>query len=142
MSYKQILFLSFILSFNVHAVSVDEYLHQQLDFFGVKKYESLPVNNSDEYQSKINLGRKLFIDTNLSGNRNISCLTCHNPAKGLSDGHGLSQTEDGKGVLKRNSSSLFNIGDKFNTFMFWDGRVHYTPSKKTFETPEAALNGV
>ncbi|MBC7713451.1 MAG: hypothetical protein H7177_08930, partial [Rhizobacter sp.] len=47
-----------------------------------------------------------------------------------------------KGVLKRNSSSLFNIGDKFNTFMFWDGRVHYTPSKKTFETPEAALNGV
>lgn len=123
------------------ADSVDNYLHNRLKFFDVLPYELLPVNNNDDYRSRVELGRKLFIETNLSGNKNVSCLTCHKPGIGTSDGLPLSQTADGKGVLKRNSSSLYNIGDKFNTFMFWDGRVRYQPSLNIFTTPEPALNG-
>ncbi len=148
MSFNRFLFLSLSLTSSLTFVSptvvaetIDEYLHKQLEFFGVTKYEPLPVNNTDEHRTKVMLGRRLFMDTNLSGNKNISCLTCHHPMMGSSDNLGLSQTEDGKGVLKRNSSSLFNVGDKFNTFMFWDGRVHFHPAKKVFTTPEPALNG-
>lgn len=144
MPFNRFLYLSLALTFisqTALAETVDEYLHKKLEFFGVKKYESLPVNNTDEHKSKVMLGRRLFMDTNLSGNKNISCLTCHHPMKGSSDNLGLSQTEDGKGILKRNSSSLFNVGDAFNTFMFWDGRVHFSPGRKVFTTPEVALNG-
>lgn len=145
MTFSHHLFFGLVLAFitrPVFADSVDNYLHQRLAFFDVAKYESLPVNNDDDYRARLELGKKLFIETNISGNRNVSCLTCHNPMKGTSDGLALSQTEDGKGVLKRNSSSLYNVGDRFNTFMFWDGRVQYQPTRKIFTTPEPALNGV
>ncbi len=126
----------------LYAASMDNYLRSRLELFDITPYKSLEIDQSDEARAKFVLGRRLFMDTNLSGNRNISCLVCHHPMKGTSDGLPLSQTEDGKGVLKRNSSSLFNIGDKFNTFMFWDGRVRFHPEKKFFTTPEPALNGV
>lgn len=103
----------------------------------VKPLEKLPPANAVQME----LGKKLFIETNLSGNRNISCHTCHNSKMGTSDALALSQTEDGRGVLRRNSSSLFNTGGLHNSFMFWDGRVHYGPEKKVFSTPEEALNG-
>lgn len=144
MLFKSFLFTSFVLtvfSRTVSAETVDEYLQKKLEFFGIKKVEALPVDNSDEHKTKVMLGRRLFMDTNLSGNKNISCRTCHHPMMGSSDNLALSQTEDGKGVLQRNSSSLFNIGDKSSTFMFWDGRVHYHPTDKVFKTPEVALNG-
>lgn len=129
------------LASSAHASSIDNYLRSRLDLFGITPYKALELDPSDEARAKFVLGRRLFMDTNLSGNRNISCLVCHHPMKGTSDGLPLSQTEDGQGILKRNSSSLFNVGDKFNTFMFWDGRVQYHPEKKTFTTPEPALNG-
>lgn len=127
---------------SAYASSVDNFIRSRLELFDITPYQTLPLEQSDEFQSKMMLGRRLFMDTNLSGNRNMSCLVCHHPMKGTSDGLPLSQTEDGKGVLRRNSSALFNVGDKFNTFMFWDGRVHYNPEKKVFTTPEPALNGV
>lgn len=120
------------------AESLDEYLRKQLEFFGVTKFENLPAEKN---VAKVELGKKLFIETNLSGNRNISCHTCHNSKTGTSDALALSQTEDGKGVLRRNSISLFNVGQPHNTFMFWDGRVHFNPKTKVFTTPEATLNG-
>lgn len=43
------------------------------------------------------LGRNLFFDPILSGNRNISCGTCHDPARGTSDGVALSIGEGGTG---------------------------------------------
>jgi cytochrome c peroxidase len=134
--------LSLIISKPAFSDSVDNYLHNRLKFFDITPYESLPTNNADDYRARVELGQKLFIETNLSGNRNVSCMTCHNPMKGTSDGHALSQTGDGKGVLRRNASNLYNVGDKYNTFMFWDGRVHFNPDLKFFETPEPALNGV
>jgi cytochrome c peroxidase len=122
----------------LHGETLDEYLHQQLDFFGVTPLQAIPL---EQNQSKLELGRKLFIETNISGNRNISCRTCHHPMMGTSDALALSQTEDGKGILKRNSISIFNVGLPQNNFMFWDGRVHYNPTSKIFNTPEPAMNG-
>ena len=40
-------------------------------------------------------GRLLFFDPILSGNRNISCATCHNPDHGTTDGLSLGIGEGG-----------------------------------------------
>ena len=125
----------------VFADPLDDFLYDKLKIFRIGKYETPAPGQAPEYQARIELGRKLFMDPNLSGNKNISCLTCHHPMKGLSDALALSQTEDGKGILKRGANSLYNIGDRQNNFMFWDGRVHYSPTKKVFTTPEVSLNG-
>ena len=47
-----------------------------------------PVTNNDFYDNgapsaeKVELGRLLFFDKILSGNKNISCATCHHPQPG------------------------------------------------------------
>lgn len=130
-----------LISTSVFADPADDFIYQRLRIFGIGKYETPPVNNALDHRAKVELGRRLFMDTNLSGNRNISCMTCHHPMTGTSDGLALSQTEDRKRVLRRNAQSLYNIGDPQNKFMFWDGRVHYNSAKKVFTTPEASFNG-
>ena len=69
--------------------------------------------------AKIALGKKLFFDPQLSSNGKISCATCHDPARGFSNGKRFAQ---GVGEKKgsRHVPSLFNVayGRKF----FWDGR--------------------
>jgi cytochrome c peroxidase len=72
----------------------------------------------------------------------MSCLACHNPRNGLGDGLPLSRTENGRGILQRNSPHLFNVGLASREFMFWDGRVHYDKENKIFTTPEPDLNGM
>lgn len=85
------------------------------------------------------LGQLLFYDKLLSGNRNISCATCHHPAHGTSDGLSLGVGEGGVGLgpsrvivqgenrplkrVPRNAPALFNLGHKSITVMFHDGRV-------------------
>ena len=44
------------------------------------------------------LGQLLFYDPILSGNRNISCGTCHHPRFGTSDGLSLGLGEGGAGL--------------------------------------------
>ena len=98
-----------------------------------------PPNRSN--RSQFELGKKLFSDPILSGNKRISCQTCHNPEKGTSDGLPMSRTENGKGILRRNAQSLFNIGLNNKPFMFLDGRVHFNFTTKKFTTPDESLNG-
>lgn len=85
------------------------------------------------------LGKLLFFDKILSGNKNIACSTCHHPLTGSGDGLSLSVGEGGLGLgiarnvgkgknliharVPRNAMPLFNIGAKENTTMFHDGRV-------------------
>ena len=135
---KKIFFFLLTLSTVASAKTLDDYLRQRLMFFQVDPLELIAKESNT---AKLELGKKLFIETNLSGNRNVSCKTCHNPMKGTSDALPLSQTEDGKGVLRRNSQALFNLGQPGHLFMFWDGRVHYNPVDHIFTTPEPALNG-
>ena len=87
----------------------------------------------------IELGRLLFFDKVLSGNRNISCATCHHPRFGTSDGLSLGIGEGGIGVgtdrgpgeghsrikkrVPRNSLALWNLGAKEQTILMHDGRI-------------------
>ncbi|MBY8977071.1 cytochrome-c peroxidase [Rhodobacteraceae bacterium NNCM2] len=86
------------------------------------------------------LGRALFFDPILSGNRNISCGTCHDPSLGTSDGLALSIGEGGTGFgpkrrtadgvterIPRNAMALWNIGAREYVSMFHDGRVEPAP---------------
>lgn len=71
--------------------------------------------------AKIELGRHLFFDTNLSANRAVACATCHDPSRGFSDGRARSF---GLAEVRRRSPSIVNLalrhdGDGF----LWDGRA-------------------
>ena len=69
---------------------------------------------------KVDLGRKLFYDKRLSKDGTVSCATCHDPAKGFSDGETVSAGVGGKKGA-RNAPTVLNA--VFNEFQFWDGRA-------------------
>lgn len=98
------------------------------------------------------IGQLLFFDPILSGNRNISCATCHHPDHGTTDALSLGIGEGGEGVgpartpgtgearirkrIPRNAPALWNLGAREVRFMFHDGRV--SPSdiyENGFDTP-------
>ncbi|MEM7229296.1 MAG: cytochrome c peroxidase [Planctomycetota bacterium] len=62
-------------------------------------------------------GHRLFFDTRLSGNGQISCVTCHDPMGGFADGASRAM---GIAEGTRNSPSLWNVA--YNRWYFWDGR--------------------
>lgn len=100
-----------------------------------------PVTHSDFPtfpQEQVLLGRDLFFDPLLSGNRNISCASCHHGVLGSADAVPLSVGEGGKGLGKRrhgtggapahqhvprNAPAIFNLGASGFTTLFHDGRV-------------------
>ena len=113
-----------------------------------------PIADSDfpaHSQAEIGVGRLLFWDKVLSGNRNISCASCHHPRLGTSDGLSLGIGEGGTGIgpdrkpidtnypeqrIPRNSPALWNVGAKEFTHLFADGRVETDPSRPNgFRTP-------
>jgi len=103
-------------------------------------------------QYKVMLGRFLFHDKILSGNKNISCATCHHALLATGDALSLSVGEGGCGLgpsrsmtcgqkiherVPRNSPPLFNLGDEEYTVMFADGRVE--GSNGSFRSPANGL---
>lgn len=106
-----------------------------------------PVSDADYAaidMDEVRLGHLLFYDPILSGNRNISCATCHHPKHGTADGVALSLGEGGIGLgperrsdpenlpeerIPRNAPALFNLGAHEFTVMFHDGRIEVDPSK-------------
>ncbi|MCJ8309968.1 MAG: methylamine utilization protein MauG [Hyphomicrobiales bacterium] len=94
----------------------------------------------DRKQAK--LGQLLFYDPILSGNRNISCATCHSIDFGTGDGLSLGIGEGGEGLgpkrtagqgddrirkrIPRNASALWNLGAKEITTLFHDGRLSFS----------------
>ncbi|MEM8552000.1 MAG: cytochrome-c peroxidase [Pseudomonadota bacterium] len=96
----------------------------------------------DVQQAK--LGQLLFYDPILSGNRNISCGTCHHPQLGTGDGLALSLGEGGVGMgpervvdpqnvpeqrVPRNAQPLFNLGANEYVRLFHDGRIEVDASR-------------
>lgn len=91
----------------------------------------------DAAQARI--GQLLFYDPILSGNRNISCGTCHHHDQGSGDGLSLGIGEGGEGVgpdrtpgegadrirkrVPRNAPGLWNLGHRSVRVMFHDGRL-------------------
>ncbi|WP_424989929.1 cytochrome-c peroxidase [Fluviibacterium sp. S390] len=106
----------------------------------------LPVN-----RAAAEIGQLLFYDPILSGNRNISCATCHHPKFATSDGVSLSLGEGGQGLgpersvnpanppeqrIPRNAPALFNMGAREITVLFHDGRIEVDRTRKAgFRTP-------
>lgn len=110
----------------------------------------------------VELGRDLFFDPILSGNKNIACATCHHPTLGTSDGMSLGLGEGAHnlgadrvsdagnmppGRIPRNAPALFNLGAYEFTVMFHDGRVQADematfgikmPADATLERPLAS----
>ena len=82
----------------------------------------LPDSPPDNLQTrrKINLGRRLFFDRVLSSDRSMSCGTCHDPAKGFSDGRRRAIGFHGH-ALPRHTPSIWNAA--YNSSQFWDGRA-------------------
>ncbi len=69
---------------------------------------------------KVSLGRQLYYDKRLSKDGTVSCATCHDPAKGFSDGRKVAEGIGGKKGA-RNSPTVLNA--VFYEFQFWDGRA-------------------
>ena len=88
---------------------------------------------------KVELGRVLMFDKILSGNRNISCGTCHHSMAATGDGLSLPVGEGGRGLgvtrnvgdgsdmiherVPRNAPPIWNLGDSSFHTLFHDGRV-------------------
>lgn len=89
--------------------------------------------------AKAKIGQLLFYDKILSGNRNISCGTCHHHDLAGGDGLSLGIGEGGSGVGKkrvaqsgdtrirkripRNAPALWNLGARELKVLFHDGRL-------------------
>lgn len=95
--------------------------------------------------AEVKLGQLLFFDPILSGNKSVSCATCHHPKFATSDGVSLGIGDGGVGLgpsrridpnnipeqrIPRNSPSLFNLGATEFTVLFHDGRLEADSSKR------------
>jgi cytochrome c peroxidase len=117
-----------------------------------------PITDADfpsHTDAKVHLGKVLFYDKILSGNRNISCATCHHSLTDTGDGLSLPVGEGGAGLgvardtgagtdaiherVPRNAPFVFNLGAFEFEEMFHDGRVEYlgqdADGNKVFSSP-------
>ena len=78
-----------------------------------------PTTHKNPTAEQIDLGKKLFYDSNLSAGSTMSCATCHAPEKAFADGLVVNKDNLGN-PLKRNSPTLIN--SVFQKSFFWDGR--------------------
>lgn len=105
-----------------------------------------PKNNKASAE-KTKLGRLLFFDPILSGNKDVACATCHHPKNGFAEFRDISIGVNGKGFgskrvfnkpnnipfVKRNAHTVLNTAfngiDSLHHYapetspMFWDNRV-------------------
>ncbi|MEM9833847.1 MAG: cytochrome c peroxidase [Bacteroidota bacterium] len=126
----------------VNNYNLDDQLSEVIENNDLKPYSDVPTMDS----AKIKLGKALFFDKILSGNRDISCATCHHPSLKSGDnlelaigvgGFGLGETRvmgEDRERIPRNSPEIFNRGAKEWHTMFWDGRVSGT-AKTGFLSP-------
>ena len=81
--------------------------------FDVNKY----LDDNTTSIDKIELGRKLFFEKQLSKDNKRSCATCHDPAKAFTDGLSTSVAIDGHTALPRNAPTLWNAALQRNLFL-------------------------
>ena len=70
--------------------------------------------------AKAELGHRLFFDPALSASGQTACATCHDPARGFTDGRSRARGADGRS-LRRRTPTLWNLAGA--PFLFWDGRA-------------------
>ena len=124
--------------------ALDQKLRKVVDLYGlrplsIRRYEVDP---------KFKLGQALFFDPVLSGNRDVSCATCHLLQNGLSDGLPRSIGANGEGlgahrkllkgiqVHPRHALDLWNRDNNAVSAFFWDGHVEVLDARKRlFRSP-------
>lgn len=85
-------------------------------------FEPLPESLIDQtkFSKQIELGKKLYLDNNLSKTHTISCNSCH-----LLDNYGVDNKATSPGhdgtLGARNSPTVYNA--VIHTMQFWDGRA-------------------
>ncbi len=88
--------------------------------YSVELFKPLPLKVEFD-QKKAKLGKMLYLDTRLSGDDTIACVSCHK----LSDGSGVDNLPTSTGINGQkgpvNAPTVFNSG--FNLAQFWDGRA-------------------
>lgn len=115
---------------------VDTLLRAHAARAGIRPLDPGPLPSAE----RILLGQMLFFDKELSGNRDISCATCHHPSLVTGDALSLSigtkaegtigpfrELGEGRPFIPRNAPEVFNRGAPDWTSMFWDSRIESTP---------------
>lgn len=110
--------------------AIDAQLRPALSLYG-----ALPLGQmTAQDPALVELGQALMFDRILSGNRDVSCATCHHPRTHGADGlalaigtgawgQGASRTVGpGREFVPRNAPSLLNQGLR-SFYLLWDGRV-------------------
>ncbi|HEV8264742.1 MAG TPA: cytochrome c peroxidase [Gemmatimonadales bacterium] len=128
--------------------SIDAQLRRSFQQWNVIPIGPMPPQVS----AQVALGQALMFDKILSGNRDISCATCHQPAEHAADGLALAVGTGGTGLgpsrtlgegrqfVPRNAPSLLNSGLGL-FYVFWDGRIArfgFGPGPGGFQTPAGA----
>ncbi len=131
---------------NVNKGTLDTQLRAVLAEAGITPLDPGPEPDP----AKVSLGRVLFFDKELSGNRDISCATCHHPFLGSGDSLSVSigtgaiglgpirSRGVGREFIPRNAPEIFNRGSPDWFSMFWDSRITGTP-ETGFATPAKEL---
>ena len=89
---------------------------------------ALPPHRDGFTPQQIDLGRYLFFDPVLSGDGTLSCASCHDPARGLSDGRPRSIGIHGEDA-GRAAPTLWNVA--FLKRFFWDARADSLEAQAT-----------
>ena len=94
--------------------------------FGVEslntQYFSMYYDDTLNIKTQAMLGKYLFFDPILSGNNQNACASCHDPAKGFTDGLTKGLDFNKTGQLSRNTPTLLNVA--FQKAFFYDGRAY------------------
>ena len=102
------------------------------------------------------IGQLLFFDPILSGNKDVSCATCHHPTLGSGDRVSLGLGTGARGLgearapagefaasrrIPRNAPALWNLGAKELRVLFHDGRLEADPANPGgLLTPQGPLD--
>ncbi|MFI5229171.1 MAG: cytochrome c peroxidase [Gemmatimonadales bacterium] len=97
--------------------SIDTQRRGQFQQWGITPI--LPV--APQNPALVDLGRSLFFDKLLSGNRDVSCASCHQASLALGDARSLALGTHQQ-LTPRNAPGLFSVGLGL-PYLFWDGRV-------------------
>jgi len=109
-------------------------------------------DNGSPAEAKVALGKVLFFDKILSGNKNISCATCHHGLTDTGDGLSLSIGEGARGLgvardtgsgpdavherVPRNAPPIFTLGAIEIDTLFHDGRAQVDATQPSgFSSP-------
>ena len=121
-------------------VNLDAQLRAAIGVYGVVPIAAVPQQDT----ALVTLGRTLFFDKELSGNRDVACATCHQPQASMGDalalavgtggvGAGSSRTPGpGRAYVPRNAPTLLNVALGL-PYVFLDGRI--TGFNGVFTTP-------